>query len=52
MVQEVKGATPYQRGAGEVVHIQGVDLQLQIDAVCVLRAVRDSAGNYYTSTQC
>lgn len=32
---------PYQRGAGEVVHVQGVNLQLQVDAVRVLRAVRD-----------
>lgn len=37
---------PYQRGTGEVVHIQGVNFQFQINAVCMLCAVRDGTRNY------
>lgn len=36
------GVTPYQRRAGKVVHVQGVNFQFQVNAVCVLRAARDT----------
>lgn len=42
MVWGIHEPTPYQRSTGEVVHVQGVDFQFQVNAICVLRAVRDA----------
>lgn len=42
----------YQRSTGKVVHVQGVDLQFQVNAVCMLCAGTDSITNYCTENQC